>query len=148
MGDLGVTTTGPELLAVSDRDRILRALAECCAERGFAATEIEDVLARAGVSRDRFDTHFASKEDCASAAFNKLVSDMLATLSTAGAPAAGMAVAANAVLEMIAAEPAFSHLGLIGFRQGGTQRMRNAYESAARVLSLMMERTRLGRGAG
>ena len=148
MAPLGATTTGPELLAVSDRDRILRALAECCAERGFAATAIEDVIGRAAVSRESFDSHFASKEDCASAAFNKLVSDTLATLSTAGAPAAGMAAAANAVLEMIAAEPAFSYLGLIGFRQGGTQRMHDAYESAARVLSLMMERARLGRGNG
>jgi AcrR family transcriptional regulator len=148
MGTLGITTTGSELLGVSDRDRILRALAECCAERGFAETEIEDVLERAGVSRVSFDSHFASKEDCASAAFNKLVSDTLAALSMAGAPAADMAAAAKAVLEIVSAEPAFGYLGLVGFRQGGTQRMRDAYESAARVLSLMMERAHPRPGGG
>jgi AcrR family transcriptional regulator len=126
-------------------------MAECCAERGFFPIEIDDVLERAGVSRESFDSHFAGKEDCASAAFNKLVSDTLATLSTAGAPGAGpssLARAVKAVLEMIAAEPAFSYLGLIGFRQCGSERMHDAYESAVRVLALMMERAWLGRGGG
>src|SRR5215203_4237978 len=91
-------------------------MAECSAEKGFIATAVEDVLARANVPRESFESHFNSTEDCASAAFNKLAS------------------------EMLAARPAFSHLGLIGFRQGGTRRMYEAYDSAARVLALMMER--------
>lgn len=118
-------------------------MAECSAEKGFIATAVEDVLARANVPRESFESHFNSTEDCASAAFNKLASEMLATLSIAQESAAAKGnptVPIKAVLEMLAARPAFSHLGLIGFRQGGTRRMYEAYDSAARVLALMMER--------
>lgn len=140
---MGTATTGVDLLSISDRDRILQAMAECSAEKGFAATAVEDVLARANVPRESFESHFNSKEDCASAAFNKLASEMLATLSIARESASARddpVVPIRAVLEMFAARPAFSYLGLIGFRQGGTQRMHEAYDSAARVLALMMER--------
>jgi AcrR family transcriptional regulator len=141
---LGVTITGPDLLAVSDRDRILQAMAECCAERGYAATALEHVLERAEVSRDSFDSHFSDKEDCATAAFNKLVSEAMLTISTTSADdlsaSERRAVEVKALLELITARPAFVRLALIDARQGGTQQMHQAYESAARVLALMMER--------
>jgi AcrR family transcriptional regulator len=142
---LGVSTTGTDLLSVSDRDRILQAMAECCAEQGFAGTKVEDVLSRAGATRDSFESHFSGKEDCALAAFNKLVSETMLTVATAGAPqdwSAGRASEVKALLELAAARPSFGRLGLIDARQGGTRQMRQAYESASQVLALMMERGR------
>jgi AcrR family transcriptional regulator len=144
MDDLGTRTTGADVLSVSDRDRILRAMSECCAESGYAATRIADVLERAGVEPESFESHFSGKEDCALAAFNKIVAETVARISMA-APRAGDVVErrkfeVEAILELMAAQPAFAWLAYVEVRQGGTARMHDSYESSARVLALMMER--------
>jgi AcrR family transcriptional regulator len=141
---LGAATTGIDVLSVSDRDRILQAMAECCAEAGYAETRIEAVLERAGVEPESFEIHFSGKEDCALAALNKIVSETLARISMA-APRAGDVIErrkfeVKAILELMAARPAFAWLVYAEARQGGTARMHDSYESAARVLALMMER--------
>lgn len=137
-------TTGSDLLTASDRDRILQAMADCCTETGYAETTVEAVLERAGVEPESFESHFAGKEDCALAALNKIVSETLARISMAGPEVAGTVERRKyegiAILELMAARPSFAKLGFVDARQGGTLRMRDAYESAARVLSLMMER--------
>jgi AcrR family transcriptional regulator len=143
-------TTGSDVLAVSDRERILQAMADCCAECGYAGTSVEAVLERAGVEPQSFENHFAGKEDCALAALNKIVSETLARISMTSADGAGAVerrkYEGKAILELMAARPSFAKLGFIESRQGGTERMHGAYESGARVLALMMER--LGGGGG
>ena len=141
---MGIAVTGNELLAVSDRDRILQAMAECCAENGFQETTVEAVLERAGVDRESFSTHFAGKEDCALAALNRIVSETLARISMADSRSEAAVdrrkFEGKAILDLMAARPAFAELGLMQSRQCGTARMHEAYESAARVLALMAER--------
>lgn len=133
-----------DVLSVSDRDRILQAMAECCAERGYIATTVGEVLERAEVEPESFESHFAGKEDCALAALNKIVSETLARIAMANPLAANVVdrrkYEIKEILEMMAAQPSFAWLGYVESRQGGTPRMRDAYESAARVLALMMER--------
>lgn len=142
---MGTTTTGADVLSISDRDRILRAMAECCAREGYQATTVAAVVQRAGVEPESFESHFAGKEDCALAALNQVVSETLARISMVGAQAAGAAgrrrFEIGAILELMASRPAFAWLGYIESRQGGTPRMHDSYESAVRVLALMMERT-------
>lgn len=142
---LGVVTTGTDVLAVSDRDRILQAMADCCAESGYAGTTVEAVLDRAAVSSDSFEAHFADKEDCALAALNKVVSETLAQVSMAHANVEGAVEQrkfdVRAIVELLAARPSFARLAAIDARQGGTDRMHDSYESAAAVLALMVERT-------
>jgi AcrR family transcriptional regulator len=142
---LGVVTTGTDVLAVSDRDRILQAMADCCAESGYAETTVEAVLDRAAVSSDSFEAHFADKEDCALAALNKVVSETLAQVSMAHADVEGAVEQrkfdVRAILELLAARPSFAQLAATEARQGGTARMHDSYESAAAVLALMVERT-------
>lgn len=141
---MGTANTGIDVLSVSDRDRILQAMAECCVESGYAETGVDEVLERAGVEPESFEAHFAGKEECALAALNKIVSETLARISMV-APGEEDVVGrrkeeVGAILELMAAQPAFAGLGFIAARQGGTARMRDSYESAARVLALMMER--------
>src|SRR4051794_11577836 len=52
-----------EVLA-SQRGRMLDAICQAVAEKGYAETAVADVLERAGVSRETFYEHFAGKEDC------------------------------------------------------------------------------------
>jgi len=144
---LGVAT-GIEVLSVSDRDRILQAMADCCVDRGYEATTVETVLERAGVERDRFDSLFAGKEECALAALNKVVSETLARVSMLDsrlpADPARQTHEIDAILALIAARPSFIRLACVDARQCGTVRMREAYESAGHVLALMMERAAQG----
>lgn len=146
---MGVASTGIDVLSVSDRDRILEAMAACCAEAGYAETTVEAVLRRADVSPDSFEAHFADKEDCALAALNKIVSETLARISMAQPRSSDLIerrkFEAKAILELMAAQPSFARLVYIEARQGGTARMHDSYESAARVLALMMQR--VGRAA-
>lgn len=142
---MGIATIGTSVLETSDRDRVLRAMAECCAERGYAETRVEEVIARAGVGRERFATLFGGKEDCAVAAINRLVSEALARVSIAGAGAPGASVEqrraeARAIVELLAAMPAFARLVLVDARQGATPRMRAAHRSALGILALMLAR--------
>jgi AcrR family transcriptional regulator len=60
---------------------LLRAAEEAFAEHGLAAAKVEDITARAGVSKGAFYLHFDSKEDC----FRQIVEGVLARIaSTAG----------------------------------------------------------------
>src|SRR5215467_12246251 len=119
-------------------------MAECCAETGYYQTTVEVVVERAGVEPESFESHFSGKEDCALAALNKIVSEALAQISMANTQVAGLVeqrkLEVRAILELLAARPSFARLAFIDARQGGTTRMHEAYESAVRVLALMMER--------
>jgi AcrR family transcriptional regulator len=52
-----------EVLA-SQRGRMLDAICQAVAAKGYAETSVADVIERAGVSRETFYEHFAGKEDC------------------------------------------------------------------------------------
>lgn len=65
----------------SQRDRILWAMAEVSAERGYAGVSVADVLSRAGVSRATFYQLFRDKEDCFGAAYEALAELITSTLA-------------------------------------------------------------------
>lgn len=53
----------------SQRFRLLTAMADAVAEKGFANTVVADVIARSGVSRATFYQMFRDKQDCFCAAY-------------------------------------------------------------------------------
>ncbi|GGS29092.1 MULTISPECIES: TetR/AcrR family transcriptional regulator [Actinokineospora] len=63
-------------VASSQRARIVLALFDAVAEKGYPATTIGDVVDRAEVSRRTFYEHFTSKEACFLAAFDEAVADV------------------------------------------------------------------------
>jgi AcrR family transcriptional regulator len=146
---LGVANADTGVFSISDRDRILDAMAACCADNGYEEITTETVIDRAGVAPESFHSLFADKEDCALAALNKLVSETLAQISMTSTRAEGIEqrkFEVKAILELMAAQPSFAWLGFVVARQGGTARMHDSWESAAGVLALVM--ARLGEGAG
>jgi AcrR family transcriptional regulator len=48
----------------SQRGRMLDAICQAVAEKGYTETAVADVIERAGVSRETFYEHFAGKEEC------------------------------------------------------------------------------------
>jgi AcrR family transcriptional regulator len=60
----GPAALPPAVVARAHRERLLRAMAEAVAEKGYVATSIADIVSRARVSRSAFYACFRDKEDC------------------------------------------------------------------------------------
>lgn len=102
---------------VTQRERLLDGMARTVTHRGYAATPVAEVLKAAGVSRRTFYEQFADKEDCFIAAYDAIVAlctERLIVAYHAGAGwEEGIARAYDALLETLAAEPDFAHLGVV-----------------------------------
>ena len=89
------------------------------AAKGYEATTIGEVVDRAGVPREVFDTAFSSKEDCFLAAYDAAVDFLLAHVSGAYEAAAGepwadrIAAALRAMLDLLAAEADVARMGIV-----------------------------------
>jgi AcrR family transcriptional regulator len=99
---------------LSQRQRIIDAMIECCAEKAYAATTIADIVSRASISRTTFYKRFEGKRDCFDAALGWCLEEMGAAATASRSPADSpptvvrKAIAAN--LELMAARPALAHL--------------------------------------
>ncbi|MBS2549246.1 TetR/AcrR family transcriptional regulator [Catenulispora sp. NL8] len=60
-----------EDVSAAQRGRLLTGMLEVVAERGYAAATVGAVLSRAHISRQTFYEHFADKQDCFLAAFDR-----------------------------------------------------------------------------
>jgi AcrR family transcriptional regulator len=64
--------------AAAERARIVEALIEIAAGRGYAETTIETIVERAGLDRAAFDRHFRGKYDCFLSAWQEINEECLA----------------------------------------------------------------------
>ena len=92
-----------EFVAVHKRRRMMDAMAELTAERGYGATKIADVVSRAGVARKTLYDNFSGKEELFLAAFETTVVEARESVEAACATFAeadgeGVEAGAGAVL--------------------------------------------------
>lgn len=131
------------IVADSQRERILIAMAESCARKGFGATTIADIVGPAGVSRATFYELFADKEDCFEAAMELSLADAMERVVGAFAPDKPWATlvrdAAAAFLDLLASRPAFARMALVEAPASG-QRAFEMYAAAKRVLLTLLDR--------
>ena len=73
-------------MAHSQRERLLVAMAESTADKGYGATTISDICAAAGVSRATFYELFKDKEDCFHAAMELSLADAMGVIVEAYSP--------------------------------------------------------------
>lgn len=66
----GVRTLPADLVKAVQRERLLAAITEAVTEIGYNTLTVQNVLARAGISRPTFYEQFEDKEDCFLAAFD------------------------------------------------------------------------------
>jgi AcrR family transcriptional regulator len=64
-----------EQVAANQRMRVGMAMLEAVGEKGYVATTVSDVVARAGVSRKAFYQHFANKQECFLATYDAIASE-------------------------------------------------------------------------
>lgn len=105
------------LLPVTQRERLIDAMARTVAAQGYAATSVADVLREAGVSRRTFYERFSDKEDCFLAAYDAIVALALERVRSACADAPDAALqleqGIGALLALLAEEPEFARLGVV-----------------------------------
>jgi AcrR family transcriptional regulator len=94
----------------SQRERLLAAMAEVVAEKGYGKASVADVIERAGVSRKTFYEHFANKEACFLAAYDAGADLLLEAIAQAVADKMGdwraaMEAGTRAYLDTFAANP-------------------------------------------
>jgi AcrR family transcriptional regulator len=107
-----------EVVAESQRERLLVAMADATATKGYANVAVADVIERAGVSRRSFYEHFANKEECFLAAYDAGVAGLLEEIAQAETQAgrgllAGARAGTEAYLQLLADNPAFARTFLI-----------------------------------
>ncbi len=101
----------------NQRERILDALANLSAAKGYGATTIPEIVQEAAVSVQAFYEHFSGKEDAFLVAYELGHRKALAIVERAYESSEDWPAAVRggiaALLEFLASEPAYAHLALI-----------------------------------
>jgi AcrR family transcriptional regulator len=106
-----------EFIAQHQRARIIAALAEETAVRGYRSVTVADIVRRAGIARNTFYDNFASKEDCFLAAQQYAVETAVARVVEAAGKLESWPARVNAglaaFLRYVASEPALARTCMV-----------------------------------
>lgn len=116
---------GRGVVIASQRARMIEAMADAVAAKGFAAATVADVVARAGVSRKTFYEHFRDKEECFLTAYDAGVDSLLEAILAVRPLDAGWLgltrARVRAYLDTLAAKPSFARTFMIEVFAAGPQ---------------------------
>jgi AcrR family transcriptional regulator len=128
---------GPRLEGYDQAERILRALASVVAEKGYSATTVGDIAARASISLSTFYANFADKEEAMLAAVDSGSAQMLASTLPAFRRSSDwphqVRGAFGSMFAFCAAEPEYTTLGAVDVYAAG----KRALEQRDRVMESM-----------
>jgi AcrR family transcriptional regulator len=106
-----------DVVALNQRERLIAAVAEACAEHGYAETSVAGLATRAGVSTATFYKLFAGKRECALEAHRELLERLLEEVDRACAEAEDwvgkVRSGVRTVLDLLAADPPTARLLLV-----------------------------------
>jgi len=133
-----------EDVSASQRGRLLEAMVQVVAEKGYPATTVADVVDRAQVSRRTFYEQFEDKESCFLAAYDVGVEYVLGRIRSASEASGSrgwrerVRSDLRTYLETLAAEPAFAAALHVETLRAGPA----ALERRAEIFEIFTERTR------
>jgi AcrR family transcriptional regulator len=135
----------PEVVARSQRERLVEAAIRVVAAKGYAATTIGDLTKEAGISRTTFYELFEDKEACFLAAYDNAVDALVRRVNAAfeaeqrwpDRARAGLAT----LLDALAAEPQLARLALVDIGAAGPAAQRR-YRAAIQRLTPLFEEGR------
>lgn len=127
----------------TQRGRLLLAIAEAVAEKGYARTTVADVLSRARASRETFYEHFANKQECFLAAYEECVrgvSEIVrASAGGEGDTLARLGRTLDAYLAAMASDPALARTFLVEVYAAGPQATRRRAAVQRRFAEIVYE---------
>jgi AcrR family transcriptional regulator len=138
-----------EELRASQKGRLICAIADSVADKGYAETTVADVIAIAGVSRKTFYEHFKDKEECFLAAYDEGAKSTYDAMLRAGEGHADWREILDAVfttwLEFLDADLAFTRAYMIEFWAAGDaarERWKARRDRTAGLLKTLHKRAR------
>ncbi len=133
----------PELVARNQRERLVAAMAEVCAEEGYAAATVAGVARRAGVSTASFYRQFKDRRECMLASFEELFARLLGEVERACAaeeePGEKVRAAVGVAATLLAADPPTARLLAVEIVAVGTEGVRLQQEAIERLAERLCE---------
>lgn len=113
----------PELVAASQRERLVDALIALTSEHGIDGVKIGDLTSRARTAKRTFYAHFDSLEDCVLAAYDRVDQATFAAIAEGAAPHDApfprIAHALTGLLSYLATHPAEARLWVLESHKAG-----------------------------
>jgi AcrR family transcriptional regulator len=135
----------PEVIARSQRERLLEATVRVAAEKGYGATTVADLTREAGISRTTFYAMYEDKEACFLAAYDSAVDGLVRRIGVAYEAEEGWPNRARAgltaLLDALAEEPLVARLALVDAGAAGPAAQRR-YRAALQRLTPFFEEGR------
>jgi AcrR family transcriptional regulator len=133
----------PEVVARSQRERLLEAAIRVVAEKGYAAATVADLTREAGVSRTTFYEHFEDKGACFLAAYDNAVDALVRRVNAAYESQERWPERARAglaeLLAALAEEPGLARLALVDIGSAGPAAQRRYRAAVQRLTPLFDE---------
>lgn len=135
-----------EEVEASQRERMMRAMAEAVGEIGYAKTTVAEVLRRAGVSRETFYVQFADKHACFLAAFDRAAKEMVDRMTSAveqvnaagGSEQERISMMLASYLGLVAEEPGIARTYYVEVYAAGQQAIEHRVEIQMQLVDLML----------
>jgi len=136
-----------EVRRSEQRERLIDAGRDVFAERGYAQAGIDEIVARARVSRTSFYEHFDNKEECLLAVFDtgmkRMGAAVFAAVAEPLAPHERIRTEVSAVARTFAADPAMARVMLVtivGATPAAERARVEMRARAARIIETQLER--------
>jgi AcrR family transcriptional regulator len=137
-----------ELVARNQRERLIAAMAEVSAQRGYGSTSVTDVARHAGVSTASFYRQFKDKRECMLVSFEELFGRLLGEVERAcraeAEPADRAKAGVRTAAALLAGDPPTARLLAVEIAAVGAEGVRLQHEAIEQLAG----RLRGGREAG
>jgi AcrR family transcriptional regulator len=141
----------PELVARNQRERLVAAMAEVCAEQGYAAATVTQVARRAGVSTASFYRQFKDRRECMLASFEELFGRLLGEVERSceaeEGPEAKVRMGVRTAAGLLAADQPTARLLTVEVAAIGTEGVRLQHGAIERLATRLREAREPGAGS-
>jgi AcrR family transcriptional regulator len=131
----------PELVERNQRERLIAAMAEECAERGYSETSVAEVTRRAGVSTASFYRQFKDRRECMLVSFaelfGRLVEGVERHCAAEDDPARRVEAGIRAAADLLVEDPPTARLLTVEIAAAGQDGVRLQHEAIERLAALM-----------
>jgi AcrR family transcriptional regulator len=131
----------PELVERNQRERLIAAMAEVCAERGYVESSVAEIAKRAGVSTASFYRQFKDKRECMMMSFEELFGRLLEALEGGcerkATPSVRARAGARIATKLLAEDLPTARLLSIEIASVGMEGVRAQHEAIERLADLL-----------